>query len=149
MTTQGTYTVTIDAPPEQVWPFISDVTKHAEWSPKPFSAELVSGESGKVGSRYRSKGWVPGEKQHANEVEIVEAVPLERLVLRSEDKMGAFSNSYTLRASGTGTEVSHTLTFPPLKGVNALMIPLAFPLIGKPDGRKRMQLLKKAVEATA
>ncbi|HUR13953.1 MAG TPA: SRPBCC family protein [Mycobacteriales bacterium] len=148
MTTQGTYTVTIDAPPEQVWPFIADVSKHSEWSPKAFSAELVSGETGKVGSRYRSRGWVPGEKEHANEVEIVESVPFERLALRSEDKMGAFNNSYTLRASGTGTEVSHTLVFPPLKGVSALMIPLVFPLVGKPDGRKRMKLLKQAVESS-
>jgi uncharacterized protein YndB with AHSA1/START domain len=149
MTTQGTYTVTIDAPPEKVWPFIADVSRHSEWSPKPFSAELVSGETGKVGSRYRSKGWVPGEKEHANEVEIVESVPFERLALRSEDGLGEFSNSYTLRASGAGTEVSHTLVFPPLKGVTALMVPLAFPLVGKPDGRKRMKLLKAKVESAS
>jgi len=147
MTTQGTFTVTIDAPPDQVWPWVADVTRHGEFSPKPFSAELVSGETGKVGSRYRSVGVIPNDKQHSNEVEVTEAVTNERFVLRSEDHLGVFTNAYQLRAVGAGTEVSHTLTFPPAKGLMAVMIPLLFPLVGKPDGRKRMRLLKAKVEA--
>ena len=149
MTTQGTFTVTIDAPPDKVWPWIADLTKHGDYSPGAFTAELVSGEPGTVGTRYRSVGVIPGDKQHSNEVEVVEAVPNERLVLRSEDKLGHFTNSYVLRPSGTGTEVSHTIVFPPQKFPMSLVIPLAFPLVGKPDGRKRMKLLKAKVESTA
>ena len=147
MAVQGTFTVTIDAPPEAVWPWIADVSKHGEWSPKEFSAELVSGEPGKVGSRYRSVGWIPNDKHHANEVEIVESVPHERIVLRSDDDLGAFTNTYLLRPAGTGTEVAWTLAFPPLKFPMSVMAPLLFPLVGKPDGRKRVQLLKSKVEA--
>jgi uncharacterized protein YndB with AHSA1/START domain len=147
MTVQGTFTVTIDAPPDKVWPWIADVTKHGEWSPKEFSAELVSGESGKVGSRYRSVGWIPNDKNHANEVEITEAVAGERLVLRSDDELGSFTNTYVLRPSGAGTEVVWTLAFPPLKFPMSMLAPLLFPIVGKPDGRKRVQLLKKAVES--
>lgn len=147
MTTQGTFTVTIDAPPEQVWPWLADVGRHGEYSPKPFTAELVSGTPGEVGCRHRSVGWVPNDKHHANEVEVVEAVPHERLVLRSDDPMGAFTNTYLLRPSGSGTEVTWTLAFPPLKGLAALMVPVLFPIVGKSDGRKRMQLLKAKVEA--
>jgi uncharacterized protein YndB with AHSA1/START domain len=148
MTVQGTFTVTIDAPPEKVWPYVADVTKHGEYSPKPFQAELVSGEAGKVGSRYRSVGWIPNDKNHSNEVEVVEAVPNERVVLRSDDELGAFTNTYVLRPVGNGTEVSWTMQFPQLKFPLSVVAPLLFPLVGKPDGRKRVQLLKKAVESS-
>jgi len=149
MTTQGTFTVTIDAPPDQVWPWVADLTKHGDYSPGQFSAELLSGEMGKVGTKYRSVGVIPGDKQHSNEVEVVEAVPNERLVLRSEDKLGSFTNTYVLRPAGSGTEVSHTIAFPPLKFPMSLMIPILFPIVGKRDGRKRMELLKAKVEAAS
>lgn len=32
---QGTFTVTTEAAPEVVWPYVADVRKHA-YSPKPF-----------------------------------------------------------------------------------------------------------------
>jgi hypothetical protein len=44
----------IDAPASAVWPWIADITKHAQWSPKPFVAQLASGENGAVGSTYSS-----------------------------------------------------------------------------------------------
>jgi uncharacterized protein YndB with AHSA1/START domain len=148
MTTQGTFTTTIDAPPDKVWPWLADVTKHGEYSPKPFSAELVTGDPGKVGTRYKSVGVIPNDKHHSNEVEIVEAVPGERLVLRSDDELGAFTNTYVLRPAGGGTELTWTLAFPPLKGAPALAVPILFPLVGKRDMRKRLQLLKAKVEST-
>jgi len=148
MTVQGTFTTTIDAAPEKVWPWIVDVTKHGEYSPKEFTAELVSGEPGKVGSRYRSVGWIPNDKHHSNEVEVVEAVPYERVVMRSDDSLGPFTNTYVLRPVGTGTEVAWTMQFPPLRFPMSVMAPLLFPLVGKPDGRKRVQLLKAKVEST-
>ena len=147
MPVQGTFTVTIAAPPEQVWPWVADVTKHTEYSPKPFTAELVAGETSKVGSRYRTTGWIPNDKNHANEVEVVEAVPNERLVLRADDPLGPFTNTYVLRPVGAGTEVSWTMVFPPLSFPMSVMAPILFPLVGKPDGRKRVQLLKAKVEA--
>jgi len=42
--------------------------------------DLVSGEPGAVGARYRSVGVIPGDKDHANDVEITEVVPGKRFV---------------------------------------------------------------------
>src|SRR5262249_25376982 len=139
----------INATPEKVWPFIADVTKHGEYSPNPFSAELVSGEVGKVGTRYKSVGQIPNDKHHSNEVEVTEAVTNERLVLVSDDAIGKFTNSNVLRPVGSGTEVAWTVAFPPkMKFPMNVMAPMLFPLVGKPDGRKRVQLLKEKVEAS-
>ncbi len=88
MTIHGTFTVTIDAPPETVWPWIGDLDRHAAWSPKPYQVALVSGEANTVGSRYRSIGRIPGDRRHENVVEITDVVPHERLILRATDAMG-------------------------------------------------------------
>ena len=145
--TQGEFSVTIAAPPETVWPWISQLEKHVEWSPKAYSVEWISGEPNAVGSRYRSVGWVPGNKNNENEGEITEAIPNQRLVLRADDKEGTFLNTYVLKPAGDGTEVTYTLVFPKMKGVMAAMVPAAFVVFGKPDIRKRMAKLKAAVEA--
>jgi uncharacterized protein YndB with AHSA1/START domain len=148
MAVSGTFTKTIDAPPATVWPWIGQLEKHAEWSPKSYRVELVSGEPGAVGSRYRSVGWVPGDKEHTNEVEIVAMVPEQRLELKSEDPQGTFTNTYALRPAGNGTEVTYDIVFPEMKGLLRLMLPVLFPLIAKTDIRKRLDLLKQKAEAT-
>ena len=145
--TQGEFSVTIPATPETVWPWISQLEKHVEWSPKPYTMEWVSGEPNAVGSRYRSVGWVPGDKKHQNEGEITEVVPNQRFALRADDKEGAFQDSYVLKPSGDGTEVTFSLVFPKMKGAMAALVPILFAMTGKPDIRKRMAKLKTTVEA--
>ncbi len=147
MTTQGEFPITIQAPPEAVWPWISQLEKHVEWSTKAYTVEWLSGEPNAVGSRYRSVGWVPGDKKHVNEGVITEVVPNERFALRADDVEGTFENTYTLRPAGSGTEVIFHLVFPDMKGLKAPAAALLFATIGKSDTRKRMQLLKTKVEA--
>jgi uncharacterized protein YndB with AHSA1/START domain len=148
MTTQGAFPITIEATPEAVWAWVGDLSRHPDWSPHEYSVACVSGEANQVGSRYRSVGWIPGDKNHSNDVEITEVVPHSRLVLRADDTQGAFMNTYTLTPVGASTEVTYTLVFPTMTGLNAIMVPILFPLVGKADIRKRMSLLKAKVEAT-
>jgi uncharacterized protein YndB with AHSA1/START domain len=145
--TQGEFPVTIQAPPEAVWPWVSDLEKHVEWSAKAYTVEWLSGEPNAVGSCYRSVGWVPGDKDHVNEGVITEVVPNERFALRADDVEGPFENTYTLRRVGNGTEVRYRLIFPVMKGMKGPAAALLFATIGKSDIRKRMQLLKEKVEA--
>jgi uncharacterized protein YndB with AHSA1/START domain len=104
MTTSGTFSVTIKASPETVWSWISHLDQHAQWSPKPYRVEKVSGELNVVGSSYKSVGWVPGDMNHANEVEITEVVTNSRFALRAHDQSGDLQNSYDLRSANDGTE---------------------------------------------
>src|ERR1044071_9232575 len=47
-------TVHMDAPPEQVWALVSDVTRIGEFSPETFEAEWLDGATGPaVGARFR------------------------------------------------------------------------------------------------
>ncbi|MGH9020953.1 MAG: SRPBCC family protein [Acidimicrobiales bacterium] len=147
MVAQGSFPITLDAAPERVWPWVADITRHAQWSPRPYRVELVSGEPNSVGARYQSVGWVPGEKDHEMDVEVTEVVPFERFHLVAHDALGDFDNLFTFRARGPGTVVTFRLEFPPMTGLAAFMVPLLFPLVGKADCRKRMRMLKVAVES--
>jgi uncharacterized protein YndB with AHSA1/START domain len=150
MTVQDTVSTTIQAAPEAVWPWVADISRHNEWSPKPYRAELVAGEMNAVGSRYRSVGWVPpNDGNHANDVEITEVVPMTRFALRATDESGAFVSTFDLLPVVGGTQVTFHIVFPPMKGLSAVMVPLLFPIVAKPDFRKRLALLKRMVEATS
>jgi uncharacterized protein YndB with AHSA1/START domain len=147
--TEGTFPVTIQAPPDVVWPWVSQLEKHAQWSPKPYRFEWLSGQPNAVGSRYRSVGWVPGNKNNVNEGEITANVPNERFALRADDPQGSFQNTFTLRPAAGGTEVTFHLVFPTMKPPMNVLAAMVFATVGRADVRKRMQLLKQKVEGTA
>jgi uncharacterized protein YndB with AHSA1/START domain len=138
---------TIDAPAEAVWPWIADLTKHGEWSPKPYNVKLTSGNLGEVGSTYSSIAFVPpSDKNHKNDVEITEVVPFSKFVFRSHDENGYFINTFTLKASGDSTEVTFQHDFPKMKGMGRILLPLLLPSVGKRDGMVRLGMLKAKAE---
>ena len=146
----GTFTTTIQAPPEKVWAVVADLGTHASWSPKAYTMEWTGGEPNQVGSTFHSVGWVPGNKHNENDVEITERVEPTRFAFKAKDPQGVFVNEWDLRPAGNGdTEVAFTLTFPKMHGVAAVMAPILFPLTGKRDIRQRMTKLKQAVESRA
>ena len=97
----NTWSVTIDAKPDDVWALVGDLNRHADWSPKPYRVEWLSGEPNAVGSRFRSIGWLPGKPESAMEGEVTENQPTSRFAVRSSDpKTGEFTNTLEIgRAS--------------------------------------------------
>jgi len=139
----------IKAAPEVVWPWVADLNRHGEWSPKPYRVEKVTGEWNRVGSTYRSVGFVPPkDPEHGNLVTITDVQPVTRFALDATDENGVFHNVYTLRPTDSGTEVTFDITFPDMKGMAGVMLPILFPLVGKPTLKKRMDMLKAKVEAS-
>jgi uncharacterized protein YndB with AHSA1/START domain len=144
----GTFTTTINAPIDRVWAVVGDVNTHGSWSPKPYSFEWTGGEQNQVGSTFHSVGAIPMKSDNPNDSEITDRVEPTRLAFTSHDPVGDFKNVYDLRSVGDGTtEVSFTLTFPKLHGAPAVMAPILFPLTGKGDIRKRLEMLKQKVES--
>lgn len=144
--TGGEFEVTIDAPVDRVWAWVADLSRHAEFSPKPYTMEWTQGDPNALGSRYRSVGSVPGDSHRVNEGEIVENRPMERFAFRAQDKDGSYADTFTLEPIGDGTKVTFRLEFVKMKGMAAFAAPVLFPLIGKRDIRTRMGLLKEKVE---
>lgn len=137
----------IDAPADAIWPWIADITKHSQWSPKPYTGQLTSGENGAVGSKYSSVGFVPpADKNHKNEVEITQAVPNSKFVFRAHDENGYFVNTFTLQPMGSGTQVTFQHDFPKMKGAGRILLPLLLPTVGKKDAMTRLGMLKTKAE---
>ncbi len=137
----------INAPIEAVWPWVSDLKKHSQWSPKPYSIEFVSGVDGEVGSKYRSIGWVPpADKNHHNDVEITEVIPKSKIVFMAHDENGFYKNIFTLEAVGQGTQVTFQNIFPQMKGIGRVLVPILLPIVGKKDVVARLRLLKAKAE---
>jgi hypothetical protein len=143
------FPVHIAAEASTIWPWIADLTKHSSWSPSPYQVDLVSGSAGEVGARYRSTGRVPGDRHHENEVEVTEVDVNRHFVFVARDNLGDFVNRFELRPAAAGTDVTFSMDSPPLTGMTRLLFPIAFPLIVKPDVRKRMRMLKSVVEGSA
>jgi uncharacterized protein YndB with AHSA1/START domain len=144
----GTFTTTIDAPVESVWAVVADVGTHASWSPKHYEMNWTGGEPNQVGATFHSVGAIPMKSHNPNDVEITERDEPRRFTFRSTDAVGVFVNEWELRPAGEGsTEVAWTLRFPDLHGMAAVMAPILFPLVGKPDMQKRLELLKRKIES--
>ena len=147
--TSGSFTVTIDAKPETVWPWVADLSKHADWSPKPYRIEWLEGEPNSVGSRFHSTGVIPGDKHHENEGRITENQPRTRFAFASSDPQGEYAHAYDLTPNGGGTDVTHRIEFVKMHGLAAVLLPPIFALSGKPQSRRRMEALKQKVEGSA
>ena len=145
--TQGSFPVHIKASPSAVWPWVVDLNKHAQWSPTNYEVELLSGETGQVGTRYRSVGWIPGDSNHVNEVEITKVEDRRHFAFTAHEDQGDFRTPLTCESREGTTYVEYQLVFPKMSGMSAVMVPLVFPLVGKPKIRKRMEMLKSVVES--
>lgn len=141
-----TTSVTVDRPAEQVFDYLVDVTKHAEWSPKPYRVEGVTGPVA-VGTTYASYGWLPGQKDHRNDVAVTAVDRPHRFVLTATEKGEQFVNTFTLTQRGDVTDVARTIDMPRPPGVFGLLFPLLKPAVIRPGVAKGMSMLKERVEA--
>jgi uncharacterized protein YndB with AHSA1/START domain len=141
-----TWTVTIDAPPEKVWPWVADLAKHREWSPKPYRMEWLSGDPNAVGSRFRSHGWLPQDKDHEMEGTITANEPRSRYELVATDASGDWMNRYELAPHGSGTVVTKTMVGPSPTGAGKVAFPVIFAVLVRPGVQKGMNQLKTTVE---
>ena len=138
------FVTTIDRPPDVVFAYLSDVSRHGEWSPKPFRVE---GSSGPVaaGDHFTSVGSVPGDRNHRNDVTVVECAG-RRLVLDSSDRGEHFVNTFEVEADGAGSRVTRTVDAPKPSFPLSVVFPLIMAAVIRPDVHKGLANLKDVLE---
>jgi len=141
----ATFTTTIDRTPDVVFDYLADISKHAEWSPKPFRVEGAGGPV-KVGDTLTTVGTIPGDKNHRNDVTVTECAPPHRLVLDAKEKDEHFINTWELEADGNGTRLIRTVDAPKPSFPLALVFPLIMSFLVRPDVNKGLQNLKNKLE---
>jgi uncharacterized protein YndB with AHSA1/START domain len=137
--------VSINKSPAEVFAYLSDVSKHAEWSPKPYRVEGTSGPV-QAGDTFASVGTIPGDKNHRNEVTVTECSPPNRLVLDSAEKGQHFINTFELAPEGAGTLLTRSMDAPKPPFPLSLVFPLILSAVIKPDVQKGLNNLKANLE---
>ena len=141
----ATFEVTIDRPPGDVFAYLADVSRHAEWSPKPYRVEGISGPVAE-GDTFTSIGVVPGDKDHRNEVTVQEVSPPRRLVLDAVEKGEHFISTFDLDPAGAGTRLTRTMDSPKPPFPVSIVFPLIMAAFIRPDVTKGLANLKANLE---
>jgi len=142
-----TYTVTIDATPDRIWPLVADLGRQGEWSPKPYTVEWLSGEANAVGSTFRSTGWLPTDKAHEMEGTVKVNEPMRSFEVVSHDAKEEWTNRYQLAPSGSQTIVTKEMIGPPLTGVKKAIRSAIFAVFVNGAVQKGLDNLKATVES--
>src|SRR3954453_20634824 len=79
------YSVVIRAQPAAVFAYISDLTRHPEWSGGRLKVDARSPGPVAVGAQYVSHGDVPGQKDRPNQLRVTEYQPPSRFAFIAQD----------------------------------------------------------------
>jgi uncharacterized protein YndB with AHSA1/START domain len=139
--------VLVHAPLQTVFDYVSDLTKHPEWSGGELKIEALSPGPVAVGKEYLSKGAVALEKDRPNQLEITEYAPPRVFGFVAHDPdFGKVFHTFHFAEQEGGVLVTRTTTLA-LKPLLALAFRLfIYPLIGKPMTQKSLVALKKRLE---
>jgi uncharacterized protein YndB with AHSA1/START domain len=146
-TVTNVYRVVIRAQPAAVFTYISDLTRHPEWSGGRLRIDALSPGPVAVGAQYVSHGDVPGQKDRPNQLRVTEYQPPNVFAFIAQDpSFGDVLHEFrcTPQDGGTLMERTVTLTLAPLTAFAFRTI--IRPLVGKPSMDKALAALKTKLE---
>jgi uncharacterized protein YndB with AHSA1/START domain len=137
-------TVWMQAPPEAVFAYIGNPTRHGEWTKAPLK---VTGPTPvEQGARYRSQSVFMGKPVEAD-LRITAYQPTARIGFDAVHKEGAYHHEFTLTPENGGTTVQRTVVLPPAGALKTLLLKfLIAPTAVKSDAKKSLKMLKTMVE---
>jgi hypothetical protein len=139
--------ILVHAPLQLAFDYVSDLTRHPEWSGGELKVEAVSPGPIVVGKEYFSRGQVGIQKDRPNTVQVTAYEPPHKFGFVANDPdFGKVSHVFTFTEQSGGVLVERTMTV----NLNPL-IALGFrffvyPLIGSPSMNKAMVRLKTKLE---
>ena len=138
------YSIDIDAKPEEVFAYLSDLTKHPEWNDG-LTVEKVSDGDVAVGSEYRSTGKQLG-KSVDNTIKVTEIESPKKFSFTGSDGKLEFLQEFSLSEHDAGTRLERR-TSAELNPVLAITFKLLIgPLFANPSMNKGLRKLKSNLE---
>ncbi len=139
--------ILIHAPLQSVFDYVSDLTRHPEWSGGQLKIEAVAPGPIAVGKEYVSRGEVAVQKDRPNTVQISQyESPHTFGFVANDPDFGKVSHVFTFTEQAGGVLVKRALTL----SLNPIMAFLfrffIYPLIGRPSMDKSLALLKAKLE---
>ena len=139
--------VLVDVPQHSAFDYVSDLSRHPEWSDGELKVEEVTPGPIAVGKEYVSRGEVSIQKDRRNTVRVSQFDPHHTFGFIANDPgFGDTSHVFTFSEETGGVRIVRTMTVN-LHPILALLFRvIVYPLVGKPSMDKSMALLKKRLE---
>jgi len=130
--------ITIAAPPQDVYEHLADPVAHEAWSADPIEVTNVGG------NRYRSSVVAKGRQIEA-ELTVVEQVPPSRVVLDVVDATGSWRHTFTIERVEGGARVTREITGD-LSVAQLVLYWLVLLPIKRPSNRQSLERLRALIE---
>ena len=142
-----THQTLIRAPLQKSFDYVSDLTRHPEWSGGELKIEAVTPGPITVGKEYRSRGEVAVQKDRPNRVQVTEYKPPYKFAFAANDPdFGKVTHEFTFVEQNGGVLVSRIMTVNLNPFVALAFRFFIYPLIGRPSMNKSMAKLKAKLE---
>lgn len=139
--------VLVHVPRQSAFDYVSDLTRHPEWSDGELKVEAITPGPIAVGKEYVTRGEASIQKDRRNTVRVSSyEPPLEFGFIANDPDFGDILHVFTFSEQDEAVRVVRTMTVN-LNPVVALLFRfLIYPLVGKPSMDKSMAALKKKLE---
>jgi uncharacterized protein YndB with AHSA1/START domain len=139
--------ILVHAPLQAVFEYVSDLTRHPEWSDGELTIEEVTSGPVSVGKEYRSRGEAAIQKDRPNTVRVSQYEPPRVFGFVANDPdAGDVSHVFTFKEQDDSVLVERTMSLS-LHPILAILFRLfVYPLIGSPSMEKALAKLKKKLE---
>jgi len=139
--------VFVNAPLRTVFDYVSDLTRHPEWSGGELKIDAISPGPIAVGKEYFSRGEVAIQKDRPNTVQVTEYEPPHKFGFAANDPdFGKVTHVFTFTQKNEGVLVERTMTVKLNPFVAFGFRFFVYPLIGSPSMNKAMARLKAKLE---
>ena len=134
----------IHASPEAVFAYVSDLTKHGEWSANPVHIQPLGPETVAIGSRYHSHAQL-NNLQFETDLIVTDYLPPTRFGFSGEDSTGKFQHLFIIQPGPSGAHLERRVTFSLTRRQWLLFLLILYP-IRLPAARKALLALKTRLE---
>jgi len=142
-----THQLLVHAPLQSVFDYVSDLTRHPEWSGGELKIEAVTAGPIAVGKEYRSRGEVAVQKNRPNTVQVTDyESPHNFGFVATDPDFGKVSHIFTFTEQNGGVLIKRIMTLSLNPLVAFLFRLFVYPLIGSPSMEKSLAALKAKLE---
>ena len=140
--------ILVHAPLQQAFDYVSDLTRHPEWSGGELKIEALTPGPIAVGKEYRSRGEVAVQKDRPNTVRVSVYVPPHKFgFIANDPDFGDVSHVFTFTQQSGGVLIERAMTVS-LNPIIALGFRfLIYPFVGRPSMNKSLAKLKEKLES--
>lgn len=137
----------VDAPLQAVFDYVSDLTRHPEWSGGELQIEAVTSDPVGIGKEYISRGKGVFQKAQLNQIRILHYVSPHLFGFIARDpNFGDVTHEFKFTEVPGGVLVERVMTLMLPSFMAFAFRSIFYPTVGKPAMNRSMVLLQKRLE---